>query len=555
MADDSHDGSDAQGKDPNEEELREVRELLGEGAEGASPFSAGPAASALPKQNLDHDRYDGRLWREILDASAELSALRDDEEAPSTFPALLTDLFLSYFKAQPDLLPETAVEPRHRTANRPFVERTLDDPDTYRARVTTSLDVSASALSVLAAGERLLEEIKNRPSLSEFFDEVAKEPQASPPRPSPDEDDEGQDGAPRQTPEPEEGRDAPQDENPAGPDGQGGEAGGPEPPGPQPPRRDARRAVRAAANAGREEAENLAGALSGWGLSPADLKRVPLGERLRLLKALSAPEMRRLVDLVGKMRILARQKAKEKVRERRDEVHSIELSGDLGRLLPSELALLASPQEERSLVALGRLARGESLSWELRGKEKEKKGPLIAMIDCSGSMGEALAGSPHKKMEWATALALGLVDLSAGRGGLPRRASAVLFFNARVAHEVRFAPGERDARKLLDVATVRAGGGTSYEPAIERALEIARESDYAGADLVLVTDELCRVDEAFRASLLEEKERRGMRLFSVLIGHASSGELGRYSDHVWALTDLAGPASPMGVAGEVFGLI
>lgn len=542
MADDSHDGSGAQGKDPNEEELREVEELLGEGAEGASPFSGGPAASALPKQNLDHDRYDRRLWREILDASAELSALRDVEEAPSTFPALLTDLFLSYFKAQPDLLPETAVEPRHRTANRPFVERTLDDPDTYRARVTTSLDVSASALSVLAAGERLLEEIKNRPSLSEFFDEVAQE--------EPAEDDEGQDGAPQQTPEPEEGRDAPQDEDPAGPDGQGGEAGGPEPPG-----RDARRAVRAAANAGREEAENLAGALSGWGLSPADLKRVPLGERLRLLKALSGPEMRRLVDLVGKMRILARQKAKERVRGRRDEVHSIELSGDLGRLLPSELALLASPQEERSLAALGRLARGESLSWELRGTEKEKKGPLIAMIDCSGSMGEALAGSPHKKMEWATALALGLVDLSAGRGGLPRRASAVLFFNARVAHEVRFAPGERDARKLLDVATVRAGGGTSYEPAIERALEIARESDYAGADLVLVTDELCRVDEGFLGGFLEEKERRKMRLLSVAVGYASSGELARYSDRVWALTDLAGPASLMGAAGEVFGLI
>ncbi len=202
MADDSHDGPDAPGKDPNEEELREVRELLGEGAKGTtSPFSAGPAASALPEQNLDHDRYDGRLWREILDASAELSSLRDDEEAPSTFPALLTDLFLSYFKAQPDLLPETAVEPRHRIANRPFVERTLDDPDTYRARVTTSLDVSASALSVLAAGERLLKEIKNRPSLSEFFDEVAQEePQASPPQPSPAEDDEGQDGAPHSTP-------------------------------------------------------------------------------------------------------------------------------------------------------------------------------------------------------------------------------------------------------------------------------------------------------------------------------------------------------------------
>ena len=234
----------------------------------------------------------------------------------------------------------------------------------------------------------------------------------------------------------------------------------------------------------------------------------------------------------------------------------MELSGDLGRLLPSELALLASPQEERSLAALGRLSRGEALSWELRGKEKDKKGPLIALVDCSGSMDEPFgAGTPraHKKMEWATAVALGLVDLAAGRGATPKRESAVVFFNARVVHEVRFAPGERDARKLLGVATVRADGGTRYEPAIERAMEIARESGYEGADLVLVTDELCRVGEGVLRGFLEEKERRKTRLLSVVIGHASTGELGRYSDRVWALTDLAGPAT--GAAGEVFGLI
>ena len=72
---------------------------------------------------------------------------------------------------------------------------------------------------------------------------------------------------------------------------------------------------------------------------------------------------------------------------------------------------------------------------------------------------------------------------------------------------------------------------------------------------MLVTDELCRADEGFLGGFLEEKERRKMRLLSVVVGHASSGELARYSDHVWALTDLAGPTSLMGAAGEVFGLM
>ena len=121
--------------------------------------------------------------------------------------------------------------------------------------------------------------------------------------------------------------------------------------------------------------------------------------------------------------------------------------------------------------------------------------------------------------------------------------------------EVRFAPAERDARKLLNLATVGASGGTAYEPPIGRALEIAADSEYEGADLVLITDELCRVNEEFVEDFLAEKERRKMHLFSVLIGYSSSGELGRYSDQVWTLTDLAGPATWAYAASEVFGLI
>ncbi len=864
--------SNTPGDGPDEgfprDDLARIEEAFG----AASPLSKGPAASSLPRQNLEHDRYDERLWRELSEASGSLRDLAGDEEAPETFPALLNDLFLSYFKAQPNLLPEGSVEPRHRRANRPFLERTLEDPDTYRARATTSLDVAASGLAALAAGERLLEEIKNRPSLGDFFDEAARQPEAEP-----DADDEA--------PTPEEGEpdDAP-DERP-----------------PELPGRDARRAVRAAAGAGKDEADRIAGALSRWGLEPADLKRVPLGERLEILRALSAPEMRRLIELVGRMRNLARKEARDKVRERRDELHSIELSGDLARLLPTELAALASPEPERRLEAEARLIEGRSLSWELKTREKEKKGPVVAMIDSCltgetkvlgpqgakrmdeiqagdlvysyddgrletrrvskawftrrqevfrvrtsnrsllasanhpflrlrrtprvrdrGSSGRYLpdqwsaewarvdqlrrgdrvvimrhaidAGAPqtlidgtplteevawllglivgdgwvspsgvaicvygetrekaarickavwgannsrhptygirihsarlrdalqgvdelcrpahHKrvprlvsmapddikrafldgyaaadgheapggrtygstsqdlisearmmhlalgdpvsnltltanqsparirgklvtnrrpfwrfhvarrrsrglddgrvpaglqrfatgpfayqqilsiesageqetydievegsrnfvaegmvvhnsasmsgeKMEWATAVALGLVDLAAGRGGLPKRAAALVYFNARVVCEISFAPGERDARKLLAAATVGASGGTDYGPPIERALEICGEAGgaYAGADLLLVTDELCSLREDFVARLLEEKARRRMKLYSVLIGHRSSGELERYSDRVYSLYDLAGACS-LDVAGEVFG--
>jgi uncharacterized protein with von Willebrand factor type A (vWA) domain len=517
------------------EDLRRIEELLGR--EGASPMSGGPAAKDLPTQNLEHDRYDSRLWRELCEVSGELEDLARAEGAPQTFAALLGDLFLSYFKAQPNLLPEEGVEPRHRHANRPFVERTLEDPDTYRARAATRLDVASSGLAALAAGERLLEEIRNRPDLTGFFDRAAE---ATRSEGGVDEQPERSGGAPADDPG-AEGEASPQEDLPDAGDGKNER----DQPLPELPGRDARRAVRSATRAGREEADRVAGAMAGWGLAPADIARVPLGERLELLKLLSGPRMARILEMVGKMRNLARKSARDAVRQRADELHSVESSGDVFRLLPSELAALASDIPERRLAAEARLLAGGSLSWELNAHEKEKRGPVVAMIDSSGSM----EGHP---MEWASAVALGVVDLAAGRGGLPKRSSALVHFNARVVSEVRFAPGERDPRKLLCVATVGAFGGTAYEPAIERALEIAAESAYDGADLVLVTDERCRLGEPFLRRFLGEKERRRMRLFSVLIGARSSGELERYSDGVWTLRDLAG-SYPDEAAAELFG--
>jgi hypothetical protein len=341
------------------DDLKRIEEVFG--GRAGSPMSEGPAAKDLPPQNLEHDRYDERLWRELSEASRELADLAHNRDAPETFPALLNDLFLSYFKAQPNLLPIEGVEPRHRRANRPFVERTLEDPDTYRARAATRLDVASSGLAALAAGERLLEEIKNRPGLGDFFDRVSNAP-APPDQEDPDEQKERPEAGNPRVSDPETGEEGQPQEGPTAGDGAGEqEQAEAERPRPELPGRDARRAVRSASHAGREEADRVANAMAGWGLTPADLARVPLGERLELLKLLSGPQMARLLELVGRMRNLARKSAREAVRERADEIHSVETSGELSRLLPSELAALASDVPERRLEAEARLVEGRSL--------------------------------------------------------------------------------------------------------------------------------------------------------------------------------------------------
>ena len=512
----------------------EVEELLGlsaedlEAIEGVVPKPV-EADQSPAEQNVLQDRYDGRLFGELYEASREIRALAESEGAPETFRALLKDFFCAFYKAAPVLAPEEDVEERHRRTNRPFVERLLEDEKTRVARLWTRLDPLSSGLATLAAGRRVLEEITEEPEPKDSSQRAQEDPPPTEQQSGTGEDPPGE-GAGTGGPPPEEGT---------------GDEG-------EPTEDELRRAIRAAAGEALEEAENLHEALSGWGLSPADLSKVPLGERFELARRLRGKDLRRLADLVGRMRHLAAAKRRKKEKERREEVHSVTLGGDPARILPAELAAgLASRNPSRRLDFYRRLAEGQILSHELRAEDPSGRGPVVALIDASGSMS-------GQKMEWAVAVAVALVEEAAGgrRRGAPRRRASVLFFNSRPVREVDFEPGERDAKKLLDVATVGASGGTDYRPALTRAVEIVGGSRHEGADLLLVTDALFRLPEGSVEELAGHKRRLGFRLYSVLIGadrRRAEEELGRYSEEVWVAADLA--ADGDGVAGSVLGRI
>jgi len=507
----------------------EMERLLGLSAEDLEAIERGSpqrveASPSPAEQNVLQDRYDGRLFGELYEASREIRDLAESGGAPETFRALLRDFFCAFYKAAPILAPEEDVEEHYRRLNRPFVERLLGDEKTRIARLWTRLDPLSSGLATLAAGRRILKEITEKPEPKGSSQRAQDPPLAQGPGEDPPREEASTCGPP--------------------PEGGTGDEGV--------PNEDLlRRTVRAAAGEALEETENLHEALSGWGLSPADLLKAPLGERFELARRLRGKDLRRLTDLIGRMRRLAAAKRRKKEKERHDEVHSVTLSGDPARILLAELAAgLASRSPSRRRDFYRRLAEGQILSHELRAEEPSGRGPVVAMIDASGSMS-------GQKMEWAVAVALALVDEAVGRRrGGPKRRSSVLFFNSRLVREVAFEPGERDARKLLEVATVGAGGGTDYRPALTRAVEIAGGSRHEGADLLLVTDALYSLPEGSVDELEGHKRRLGFRLYSVLIGadrRRAEEELGRYSEEVWVAADLA--ADGDGIAGSVFGRI
>ena len=464
-------------------------------------FSALRKITETP-HNIRQDRYDSTIYEELRNVSEKVKEL--EGRGSETFSALLQDLWATFYKADPTLQEKEKVSNAHRI-NRPFVERMLEDSVTKEARLTTMLDELSSAVAATEAGERLVEEINQREDLRKALEDAA--------------------GAQRAEMEGDHetaGQLMAQAEQTL-----------------QGAARDVRRAVRQSVKAGQEKAEEVQTTLAGWGLEPKDLQSVPIGDRMRLAQTITGrSNLKRVADLVGKMRNLARARQRQKVKRCRDEIHSITIGADLNHVLPAELAALRQPL--RRLDFYRRFTEGQVLQYELERQERQGRGAIVAAVDISGSM----SGPP---LEWAIACALALADTASRQ----KRHCHVLFFDTEVKQEFSFAPGERDVEKFVQIATIGTGGGTNYAPALERAQAlITSHKEYRDADIVMITDGLCRLENVFLEQFNGWKEAHKVSCYTILIGHDSLETLERWNDRTWSVSDPVGAGDE--IAGDLF---
>ena len=520
---------DRTGRLPDRDDLENIRAFFSDGEAGDAALAPG-----FVKNTVGLNRYDARLFREFLEGSEELRGLAKAKDAPKTFGPLLLDIFSYLFKVRLEFLDESQVDPACYKANTPFICRMAEDEETSITRLTTCMDEVASGLATIEAGKKILEDLRRNPDLREWMENQTS----------------STDSSPTGSPSPGDARqDSPTDA------GSHSDPGASQPPDshsdlPANFAAKMRGLVRGGMDVASAEASEHTSALRSWGLEPRDLRTVGLGERLNLARKLRTRRMRDLADLLGKMRNQRRATERRKVRASRDEVYDVETSGDLARTLPSErAAAFGSGNPNRKRDFYRRLSEKSVLSYSLRTEEPVGRGPVIAMIDSSYSMN----GEP---MEWASAVALALAHAAGGTRSSGSRRVYMIFFNAQIVREIDVAPGEKDVRKLLEIGTVDAAGGTKYVPPISRALEILAGTaghSKGAADLLLVTDGLCQLPEGFAARLGREKTELGFKLACVLVGDgAREGEIGAFSDPVIQASDLARASGVRDAAAQVF---
>jgi len=146
-----------------------------------------------------------------------------------------------------------------------------------------------------------------------------------------------------------------------------------------------------------EELHETAAALGLGAGSPGRNDPRVVAESFRRVR--TDPALRRICELAGRFRRVAQGRQRRKVIHGLDDIVGVETGGDIGKLLPVELARLADPEFE--LDALRRIVERQALCREHHAIEPVGKGPIIVVLDESGSM-------DGEKCHTAKALALAL---------------------------------------------------------------------------------------------------------------------------------------------------
>ncbi len=266
----------------------------------------------------------------------------------------------------------------------------------------------------------------------------------------------------------------------------------------------------------------------GWSDAPQEIEQTLL-KRLDGLVALldKLPDLRRIAEALGRVEDATRRAGRKA--GGREEVVGVRLGGDPSTVLPSELALLGDATTEDLFYQ--RLLERRLVSLELTGtgdegrSQGERRGPVIACIDTSASM----QGAPELA---AKALVLAVTRRVLRRG---RTVHLLLFGGAGERTEIRLKRGLGGLEGLLEFLESSFHAGTDFDAPLLRALDLLQDQQLEDADVLVVTDGLCRATPSVIERVEEVRQETHMRVWSVVLGRSDVRGVVPFSDQVWAL--------------------
>lgn len=241
----------------------------------------------------------------------------------------------------------------------------------------------------------------------------------------------------------------------------------------------------------------------GIGNGEAQLKKVPLRELLLLAEKMTVEKkMKEIAEWTGRFKQGTKKKRKT-VNRASIERSGIILGNDSDKLLPIELGLFTHPITR--LDFLRRFVEGQTMQYDLSGRDKLAKGPIVLCLDQSGSM--------YNLDSEAKGFTLALLSIAKKQ----RRDFCLILFSTTI-EVCTYRKGNMKTTELIRLAQTFLGGGTNFELPLNQALETINESRFKRADIVFVTDGEFELADSFLETFNIEKKKKAFHVLSLVIG-------------------------------------
>ena len=271
-----------------------------------------------------------------------------------------------------------------------------------------------------------------------------------------------------------------------------------------------------------------------WDYQLGELHQTFLGDLSRYAKLLERHrEIRRMLDLMGRIELEYGSRRIAVSPFGTSEVHSVTKSKDIQRVLPAELAKLED--DTLKVLFFANWLEGNLLTYQLQGRNwvggqphKRRKGPVVALVDTSGSM-----KGPPEVVAKALMFAITRRMLRERRDVL-----VMLFSSVGQTTEFELTGLKKMGREFLEFLSSSFGGGTDFNTALKGGLDAIEKKRFRGADLLFITDGVSKItDQALLAKWKTFRKTNDSRVFTIIVGNDSAGGLGEISDEAYLLTE------------------
>lgn len=253
-------------------------------------------------------------------------------------------------------------------------------------------------------------------------------------------------------------------------------------------------------------------------------------DRSQMVKELLDPEstLRKIMKIVGRLQnAISGLQANSLAQEMTDQEITTG-KAKFSHLVSSEKMYLADDSTVDKFYS--RHINREQFMFRQKGKSKKVGGPITVLVDESSSMS-------GQREDIAKSVAAALYIMATEQ----KRDVTVIGFGRNVNYVLKKKKGSKNStlnvwcdetitnmKAIHWIANRNSRGGTSFAPAIDRAL---KESKGKNADILFITDGEDRISSSSLSSIQNSKDKDGTRIFTILIG-TQNGYLESVSDAI-----------------------